>query len=90
MEKIRGEITPRRKLTGALSEAQEITATMGVPIFADYPVYDGDYTVTPKADEATVLETQGKVMADDVTVIRIPYYETTNETGTTVYIASEV
>lgn len=52
--------------------------------------YDGAYTVTPKAAEEQVLETQFKVMDDNVTVLRVPYWETSNQTGTTVYIASEV
>lgn len=53
-------------------------------------MYDGDYKVTPKTQEQ-ILETKDKLMADDVTVRKIPFYETTNNTGgTTVYIASEV
>lgn len=52
--------------------------------------YEGDYVVTPRADAATVLPTKDKTMQDDVTVQKIPYYETANPTGDTVYIASEV
>lgn len=52
--------------------------------------YTGDYTVIPKANEPTVLDTAGKTLAQDVTVTKIPYYETSNPTGDTVYIASEV
>ena len=49
--------------------------------------YRGNYTVTP-AMEAQVLETKDKVMTDDVTVLEIPMYETTNLSGgTTLYIA---
>lgn len=52
--------------------------------------YKGEYEVTPKANEATVLETKGKLMIDNVTVKKVPIYETTNsQNGTTVYIASE-
>ena len=54
------------------------------------PPYTGEYTVVPKADEPTVLETKGKRMTDDVTVTKIPYYETANPLGDTVYIAAEV
>lgn len=71
MEKIRGELTPKGKLTGALSEAQGLTATMGVPVFADYPVYDGNYDITPTA-ELTVLETQGKALSADIIIQPIP------------------
>lgn len=52
--------------------------------------YEGDYIVTPKAHAQTVLPTKRKVMADDVTVLEIPYWETSNPDGKTVYIAEEV
>lgn len=52
--------------------------------------YEGEYTVIPKANVPTVLETAGKTLNKDVTVTKIPYYETSNPTGDTVYIASEV
>ena len=59
-------------------------------IFSGSAPYEGDYIVIPKADAATVLPTKDKPMQDDVTVQKIPYYETANPTGDTVYIASEV
>ena len=53
--------------------------------------YEGPYTVTPLAHSETVLETQDKYMDDDVTVLKIPYYETSNLSGGyTVFIAGEV
>ena len=52
--------------------------------------YDGDYEVTPKIDEATVLPTAQKLLARDVTVKKIPYYEVSNNSGgLTIYIASD-
>lgn len=53
------------------------------------PVYAGPYDVTPKANEAQTLSTAGKQMTEDVTVAKVPYYETSNTSGTTVYIAEE-
>lgn len=53
------------------------------------PVYAGPYSVTPKADTAQTLSTAGKQMTEDVTVAKVPYYETSNTSGTTVYIAEE-
>lgn len=55
----------------------------------DADPYEGDYTITPKV-AAQVMETAGKVMTDDVTVLAIPYYDTSNPYGTTIYIGSEV
>ena len=51
--------------------------------------YEGPYTVTPKT-AAQSLETRHKTMRDDVTVLEIPYYQTTNaQGGYTVIIADE-
>ena len=56
-----------------------------------YEYYDGATTVTPKADSQTVLETADKVVLDDITVLKIPYWETSNISGGyTVFIAGEV
>ena len=53
-------------------------------------MYNGEYTVTPSAHNNIVLETKHKTMRDDVTVLEIPYYETSNILGTTVYIADQI
>lgn len=55
----------------------------------DYPYYQGAYTVTP-SDEAQTLATKNTTMTDDVTVKQIPYYEVSNQTGSTVYIGKEL
>jgi hypothetical protein len=52
-------------------------------------VYDGEYIVTPIPYDSQTLETKHKVMADDVTVLAIPYYETSNISGITIYIGGE-
>lgn len=52
--------------------------------------YEGDYTVTPKVGEQT-LPTAEKYMEKDVTILAIPFYETSNTSnGKTVYIAKEI
>jgi hypothetical protein len=54
---------------------------------ADYDYYDGEYTVIPRVYVQT-LETDRKVMRDNVTVTEIPYVESDNvEGGRTVTIA---
>ena len=72
-----------RPMTVNLGMDMSIVRGGGVP-------YTGAYTVIPKAYEETVLQTKEKRMLDDVTVTEIPYYETSNISGTTVYIAGEV
>lgn len=56
---------------------------------SEYPIYTDEYIVTPYADRQTVLDTDGKVLVDDVTVLEIPYTETSNQYGTTIAIATE-
>lgn len=47
---------------------------------ANVSIYDGDYTVTPSANEQ-ILETAQKKMDKNVTIIAIPYSEVTNNSG---------
>lgn len=47
----------------------------------DVPSYDGSYEVTPLVATESILQTNQKKMEDDVVVLPIPYYETTNESG---------
>lgn len=51
-----------------------------------HAAYTGDYIVTPITTGPIVLETNQKIMTDDVTVLKIPYFETANESGNTVFI----
>lgn len=53
----------------------------------DVPKYDGEYTVSPQAYDPVILETKDKLCEDDITVLKVPTRETTNEYGTTFYIA---
>lgn len=55
----------------------------------DIDVYGGEYIVTPKPYISQTLETKEKLMANDVTVKEIPYYETSNTSGITIYIGGE-
>ena len=54
----------------------------------NYDFYTGSYTITPKTTAQT-LDTENKVMSSDTTVLSIPFYEVSNDTGETVYIGSE-
>ena len=77
------------KLTNA--DHHNISGTLTIPSTAGVSLYGGPYEVTPKAWDEQTLETNGKLMADDVTVFRVPYYETSNLfDGKTAYIAEEI
>ena len=51
--------------------------------------YEGDYVVIPDI-VSQELETKDKIMNDNVTISDIPYYETSNDSGITVYIGSHL
>lgn len=68
-----------------------VQGTLTIPSTPGLELYGGPYEVTPKAWEEQILQTEGKLMSDDVTVFRVPYYETINLfDGKTAYIAEEV
>lgn len=69
----------------SLTQPQDIDVDMGEFVYIDREEYGGLYTVTPTDAEQT-LDTSDKAMRSDVRVLAIPYFETTNIKGTTVYI----
>ena len=78
-------------LSVIIEDTNEISASMSIPEYVGATPYEGAYEVTPVMNNNIVLETEGKMMQDDVTVKKIPHYEIENESGgTTVYIAMEV
>lgn len=89
---LHGTLTSAGLLNGTLvGDHHKIQGTLTIPTTPGLELYGGPYEVTPKAWEEQVLETEGKLMADDVTVFRVPYYETINLfDGKTAYIAEEV
>ena len=87
---ITGALSANGGLSGALSSVGSLSGALSLGEGAFYQTYDGAYTVTPKANTEQILETAHKLMSDDVTVFEIPYFETSNLSGTTVYIANEV
>ena len=73
------------------NDSRDLFAEFGSTTVIDKsPTYDGDYIVTPKVIEQ-MLPTKDKRMIDDVTVLKIPYYETINVAGgNTVFIANSL
>lgn len=87
-----GTLTSVGRLSGALvGDRHKIHGSLTIPNAPGLEVYGGPYEVTPKAWDAQILQTDGKLMSDDVTVFKVPYYETSNLfDGKTAYIAEEV
>ena len=68
--------------------AYDVSADIGeFTYIGSYETYQGSYDVTPTSAVQT-LDTNDKLMTDDVTVRAIPYYETRNVSGTTIYIGT--
>lgn len=65
------------------------TKTTIVERIKDADLYDGEYQVVSDVDEIQVLNTKNKIMKDDVTILAIPYWEVSNDTGTTCVIGKE-
>ena len=89
---LNGTLTSAGLLHGTLvGDHHKIHGTLTIPSSPGLELYGGPYEVTPKAWDVQILETEGKLMADDVTVFKVPYYETVNLfDGKTAYIAEEV
>ena len=56
----------------------------GKPIISE-EIYEGNYEVTPKVTSQTLLTGQ-RVMKDNLNVLSIPYYETSNLKGKTIIV----
>ena len=74
-------------MTGVLANrTKRLTGTISKNSTAQY--YDGPYTVDPSANSSIVLETDGYLMGDNITVNKIYYAEVSNmANGLTAYIA---
>lgn len=77
-------------IQGKLVAEGTLVGEVGFPKCNYPPVYEGEYDVIPKAYTLQTLETNGKYMEDDVRVHEVPYFETSNPSGTTCYIANEL
>ena len=73
--------------------AANMTGTIGngiVKYDSSTELYTGEYDIVPKAAEEQKLPCAGKKMLKDVDIKAIPFFETSNEAVTTVYIAAEI
>lgn len=73
-------LTPDHVITGELARGHTITGELTIPSTPGLELYGGPYEVTPRL-YAQSLDTDGKLMEDDVTVYEIPVTRTTNPHG---------
>lgn len=77
-------------LSGILhTAAAPLSGDISIPFEIPTDPYEGEYTVASKPFKAKTIPTQGLKMLHDIVVLEIPYYETGNESGYTVYIGGE-
>lgn len=91
IEVLTGWLTGTECISGTLSPIETLCGEIVVPQYLNVEMYPGPYVVTPRAFNPVELETQDKFMTDNVLVLKVPYYETTNLfDGKTAYIAEEI
>ena len=79
---ITGKISDKLQVSASISEANKVTANLNFPeVVINSNVYDGEYIITPSTDTDQVLETKHTYLDGNVTVLKIPTYETSNEVG---------
>lgn len=69
-----------RETVAASERGYTVEATSGV-LIGGFPPYKGEYAVKPLPRDDVVLPTANRSMTRDVTVQKIPYYETSNTAG---------
>lgn len=95
IDTISTEFDTDRAISVEIADEMELDVEIGVGGVIHIPpedleIYDGDTTIIPKANEQTVLPTAQKLVEDDITVMEIPFYQTTNpQGGNTIYIGRE-
>lgn len=79
---------PRLKIDFPGSTKPDIEVDIKAPHSGtEYPFYDGPTTVRPEAHELQILQTEKKAVMENIMVLPIPYFETSNPYGgNTVYI----
>lgn len=82
-------ILPIATISGTLSEIPHLNGALSNNI--PYQTYTGPYEVIPKAFESQTLETKDQILSENISVLEIPFYVTSNESnGKTIYIGGEV
>lgn len=78
------------QISGTISPSNPISGEIDKRYISPEDIYRGSYTVVPKVDAQTLL-TQGLYMEENVSILKIPYYQTVNpQGGNTAYIADSV
>lgn len=85
---ISGSLNTNLNIVGSLNSINNIIGNIGIG-GVEYPDYSGEYEITPQVESQT-LQTKNRILRENMQVKEIPYYETSNLYGETIYIGSEV
>ena len=80
---LEGKITSLQSILGNVSNSLMISGSVSPGNVATnkFPFYQGSYIVTPVASLDLLLETENKVLQDNIIVNRIPYSQVSNLSG---------
>jgi hypothetical protein len=82
---LKGKISPAPEIKGKISDVGNVKYKAYICSSDSAPIYTGTYQITPRVN-AQSLQTANRLLQRDVLVEEIPYFETSNEYGDTVYI----
>lgn len=82
MAEVRLEIIQDFDVELSINGGGSVALSVGEPFIDGGGIpYEGEYTIRPQPRAEVVLPTANRRLAADVTVERIPYYETSNVSG---------
>lgn len=88
---LKGGLASVSNLVGTLTEVSSLTGYINASSINDFENYNGEYTIVPASNDEQVLDTQNKVLRENIVVEKVPFYETSNlSNGVTAYIGKEV
>lgn len=81
-----GSINAVPTISGSLNAVVMMSGSLNV-VEGYWPdTYDGEYIFTSDVHNDQEVDTSKKLMIRDITIKKIPYFETSNLSGETVYI----
>lgn len=86
---INGSLSSNSNLIAKVENINNLDASLNIGGSGSYLDYSGSYDIIPNQNNQT-LQTENRVLRQDLLVEKIPYFETSNDYGKTVYIGSEV
>lgn len=87
--RLSAEMSILERLDGEMCIIEQLDGELGIiQRGADVDPYQGEYTVVSLVEDEQTLNTKRKFLLENVTVLRIPYQETGNLYGETVFIGN--